>query len=218
MLLTLLHWRTPGQARWVPLLDTKTLSRLSSGRKEESYWPVAVASEKFYCIILKGGERHPYFPRPLLNEFEFNIPLAGSLSAKDPLNRKSDHADEGLQNITERSRLEELYLRHTILHAQHSDLVSATHSTAIQRIEVQRRALEADKVLLQLLAAECVEGEQRGMKALELVTLLREPDGSGKMLEAAAKIAARFGRDVLRDKIRELAERRLVGLDGEYGT
>lgn len=53
VLLVLLHWREPGQARWVPLLDTRTLERLAGGGKEESYWPVAVANDKFHCIILK---------------------------------------------------------------------------------------------------------------------------------------------------------------------
>lgn len=53
VLLVLMHWRLPGQAKWVPLLDTRTMERLASGRKEESYWPVAVAQDKFHCIILK---------------------------------------------------------------------------------------------------------------------------------------------------------------------
>ncbi|MDI1489198.1 MAG: DNA polymerase alpha accessory factor Mcl1 [Ramalina farinacea] len=55
VLLVLQHWRHQGQARWVPLLDTRRLDRLRGGGKEESYWPVAVAQEKFHCIILKGG-------------------------------------------------------------------------------------------------------------------------------------------------------------------
>lgn len=53
VLLVLQHWRRPGQARWVPLLDTAALARLASGRKFEHYWPVALAHDKFHCIILK---------------------------------------------------------------------------------------------------------------------------------------------------------------------
>lgn len=53
VLLVCLHWRKKGQAKWVPLLDTRLLERLAGGRKEESYWPVAVAQDKFHCIILK---------------------------------------------------------------------------------------------------------------------------------------------------------------------
>jgi chromosome transmission fidelity protein 4 len=37
-------------------------------------------------------------------------------------------------------------------------------------------------------------------------------DKTGKMLEAAGKIAARFQHQTLGEKIMELAERRLVGL------
>jgi chromosome transmission fidelity protein 4 len=55
VLLVLQHWREAGQARWTPLLDTRTLERLAGGRKTESYWPVAVAQDKFHCIILKVG-------------------------------------------------------------------------------------------------------------------------------------------------------------------
>ena len=70
-----------------------------------------------------------------------------------------------------------------------------------------------DKILLQLLAVECREGEERGMKALEIVGLLR--DRGGKMIEAASKIAARYGRMVLEEKIRDMGERRLMGLDDQ---
>jgi chromosome transmission fidelity protein 4 len=78
-------------------------------------------------------------------------------------------------------------------------------------MELARREVEIDKVLLQMVALECREGEDRGMKALELVDMIR--DRGGKMLEAAAKIAQRYDRGVLEEKIRELAERRLMGLD-----
>ncbi|KAI9800421.1 MAG: hypothetical protein M1833_003307 [Piccolia ochrophora] len=202
VLLVLLHWRMPGQARWVPLLDTKSLDRLASGRKEESYWPVAVAQDKFHCIILKGGDKHPYFPRPLLSEFDFKIPISGS-AAKD------DVSDTGTDIV----KHEELFVRNSLLLGLLEDLLGATSATRSQRSELARREVEVDKVLLQLLATECREGEERGMKALEIVGLMR--DASGNMLEAAGKVAARYERNVLQEKIRELAERRLVGMDDE---
>jgi chromosome transmission fidelity protein 4 len=95
-----LHWRTPSQATWVPLLDTKLLSRLASGRKTETYFPVAVADNKFHCIILKGGDQYPYFPRPLLSEFEFQIPLT---STPKP---SSDDEDAALGEGDELKKLE----------------------------------------------------------------------------------------------------------------
>lgn len=206
MLLVLEHWRTPGQARWVPLLDTKLLDRLVGGRKEETYWPVAVAHDKFHCIILKGGDKYPYFPRPLLNEFEFNIPV----SSKPPKDGKDDD-EETAAARSEGSKFEESFVRNNLMLSLHHDLISATHATQSQRAELTRREVEIDKILLQMLAIECREGEDKGMKALELVGMMH--DRSGKMLEAAAKVAQRYSRGLLEDKIRELGERRLMGLD-----
>lgn len=205
VLLILLHWRTPAQAKWVPLLDTTQLERLAAGRKEESYWPVAVAMDKFHCIILKGGEKYPYFPRPLLSDFAFNIPV--SSREKD-----EDEMEDG-DGVTETQRLEESFVRNSLLLDLQEDLVQHTNATHAQKSEVAKREVEVDKVLLQLLAAECREGEERGMKALEIVSLMK--DRTGRMLEAAGKIAARFNRDVLGEKITQLAERRLVGLADE---
>ena len=69
--------------------------------------------------------------------------------------------------------------------------------------------LEIDKTLLQMMAVECREGEERGMRALEMVMLMR--DRSGKMIEAAGKVAERYGRSVLGEKIREVGEEKLLG-------
>ncbi|KAL8822788.1 MAG: hypothetical protein Q9191_006483 [Dirinaria sp. TL-2023a] len=202
VLLILQHWRSPGQARWVPLLDTRLLDRLAGGRKEESYWPVAVAQDKFHCIILKGGDRYPYFPRPLLTEFEFKVPC----STTGP-----EEEDGTAPN--EVSRLEETFVRNSLLYSLLEDQVSATNATQAQRTDLKRREVEIDKSLLQLLNVECREGEDRGMKALEIVGLLQ--DRSGKMLEAAGKVASRYERTVLQEKIGELAEKRLMGLEDE---
>ncbi|KIW99396.1 uncharacterized protein Z518_11384 [Rhinocladiella mackenziei CBS 650.93] len=207
ILLTLLHWRTMGQAKWVPLLDTRLLDRLKDGKKEETYWPVAVAAEKFHCIILKGGDKSPYFPRPLLTEFDFQIPVC----------RPAEKGEEGEEetNAAAAVRLEEVFVRSSILLGLWDDLVQSLGERAghAQKTEVMRREIDIDKILLQLLAVECREGEERGMKALEIVGLLK--DRGGKMLEAAAKVAGRWGRTVLEDKIREYAERKLMGIEEE---
>ncbi|KAF2755697.1 WD40 repeat-like protein [Pseudovirgaria hyperparasitica] len=204
VLLVLLHWRTPSQAKWVPLLDTKNLSRVASGRKTENYWPVAVASGRFYCIILKGAEQHPHLPVPLLSEFDFQVPLTSTKPSTEL------DATEG-DTDTQRQSFEESFVRSSLLHSLQSDLLSNVHSTSRQRTELAKAELEIDKALLQLLNIECRAGEEHGMKALEIVKLLRNSNGT--MLTAAEKIATRFGRDVLSEKIREEMERREVGLD-----
>ena len=203
VLLVLQHWRSPGQARWIPVLDTKQLERLASGRKEETYWPVAVAQEKFHCIILKGGDKYPYFPKPMLSEFEFKMPISSPAATSD--------ADD--MGASDGPKLEEIFVRGSLMLSLLEDLLSATTATHSQRSELSRKEVDVDKVLLQMLNAECREGEERGMKALEIVGLLR--DRSGKMVEAAGKVAGRYGRIVLQEKIGELAERRLMGLEEE---
>ncbi|ETS79570.1 hypothetical protein PFICI_09423 [Pestalotiopsis fici W106-1] len=211
-LLTLLHWRQPSKASWVPLLDTKLLPRLASGRKHETYFPIAVADNKFHCIILKGGDQYPYFPRPLLSEFDFSIPLsseppkAKSTNAEDP-----DATPEPEDGESETRKLEQTYLLKGIFAAQLQDSVDATQGSGshAQRSTLARLELDIDKTLLQYLAIECREGEDRGMRALELVQLMR--DRTGRMLDAAGKVAERYGRSILGEKIREVSERRLGG-------
>ncbi|KAF0644959.1 hypothetical protein FPSE5266_09835 [Fusarium pseudograminearum] len=219
-LLTLLHWRQPSRASWVPLLDTKLMDRLASGRKNESYFPIAVADNKFHCIILKGGDQYPYFPRPLLSEFDFSIPIS---SAPKPSKRKAregsedldmgdgdDDKDEDEDGSSETRKLEQQFMLHGVKAAQLRDLVEATSGSHNQRSQLSRLELEIDKTLLQLLAVECREGEERGMRALEMVQLMR--DRTGRMMEAASKVAERYGRTILGDKIREVGEKRVEGL------
>ncbi|OKL59073.1 hypothetical protein UA08_05853 [Talaromyces atroroseus] len=215
VLLILQHWRTPGQARWVPLLDTRQLDRLSQGRKEETYWPVAVAQDKFHCIILKGSDRdnHPYFPRPLLSEFDFKIPISSSSNNQKKNQNEDDEMDNDTSSNNDATRFQESFVRSNLFYSLFQDLLSTTNATRNQRAELGRREVEIDKILLQMLAVECREGEERGMKALELVGMMA--DRSGKMVEAAVKIAQRYGRSILEDKIRELAERRMLGVEGE---
>ncbi|KAF4125888.1 chromosome transmission fidelity protein 4 [Geosmithia morbida] len=241
-LLTLIHWRQPSRASWVPLLDTKLLPRLASGRKSETYYPVAVADNKFHCIILKGGDQYPYFPRPLLSEFDFSVPIssaprdASSKKGKKKNNKKkksrnigsdddmADGADseeddtdndndESGQENSETKPLEQAFLLKGIQAAQMRDLVDSTSGAHTHRMLLSRLEVEIDKTLLQLLAVECREGEERGMRALEMVQLMR--DRTGRMYEAAGKVAERYGRSILGEKIREVGEKRVGGMDDD---
>jgi chromosome transmission fidelity protein 4 len=205
-LLVLAHWRRPGQAKWVPLLDTHLLERRADGRKQESYWPVAAGDGKYHCIILKGEEKYPYFPRPLLSDFEFKMPLGTAL----PMPSDPDSMD--IEGQTSTSTLEHTYVLNAVLASLVQDAIDTTRATASQYAELQRREGKSDKALLQLLAEECRLGEERGMKALEICTLM--PNRTGRMFELARKVALRFNRDMLAEKIDELEERRLADADG----
>lgn len=215
-LLTLLHWRKPSRACWVPLLDTKLLPRLASGRKTETYWPIAVADNKFHCIILKGGDQYPYFPRPLLSEFDFSVPITSAplpTPGEDSAEQQEDEDED--ESRRESHKLEQKLLLSGIQSAQLRDLIDNTNSTLSQRAGLSRLELDFDKTLLQLLAIDCREGEDRGMRALEMVGLMR--DRTGRMIEAAVKVAERYGRTILGDKIREIGEQRVGGMDVDEG-
>tara|TARA_R110002003_G_scaffold214_41_gene16359 strand:- start:23067 stop:25343 length:2277 start_codon:yes stop_codon:yes gene_type:complete len=218
VLLTCLGWRTTGQARWVPMLDTKCLSRLATGGKEESYWPVGVASDgtdvKFHCMIIKGKEKYPSAPVPHLTEFGFEVPLSSAVEKKKPAAAEEDLDDDeaGKKSETTQQTHEQAFILSSVLHTQLSHTLSHVRPTASQRDALSTLEVGIDRALLQLLGLECLAGEDHGMKALEIVSLMR--DANGKMLDLAGKVAARYGRDVLGEKIRELAERRALG-DGD---
>jgi chromosome transmission fidelity protein 4 len=220
VLLTLLGWRKEGQARWVPMLGTNLLPRNKSGKREERYWPVAVANRRFHCIILKGQDRYPYFPRPILSEFDFAIPISSPPADKDDMDameQDEDDMDEDgngkKKTQDQQSELEQKYLLSTVLRTQLASTLSSTRPTPSQRNALNELDVTIDRTLLQMLGLECLAGEERGMKALEIVTLMR--DANGKMLDLAAKVATRYNREVLREKINELADRRAVALDEE---
>ena len=188
VVLVLQHWRSPGQARWVPLLDTKQLERPTGS--DEEYWPVAVAQDKFHCIILKRGEKHPYFPRPLLSEFEFKVPLTAT--PKDVNNSNPLHAVQ---------THEETIARETVLLSLLEDFVGTRPATSDEGHQKAQRENAIDKALLQLLAIEC--RDDHGEKALELCGLFRQP---ARTLDLAVKIAVKYGRGVLAEKIGRLRE------------
>jgi chromosome transmission fidelity protein 4 len=221
VLLTCLGWRTTGQARWVPMLDTKCLSRLATGGKEESYWPVGVASDgtdvKFHCMIIKGKEKYPSAPVPHLTEFGFEIPLSSATEKKKPAAAEEDLDDNeaGKKSETTQQTHEQAFILSSVLHTQLSHTISHVRPTASQRDALSTLEVGIDRALLQLLGLECLAGEDHGMKALEIVSLMR--DANGKMLDLAGKVAARYGRDVLGEKIRELAERRALGDEDDEG-
>lgn len=128
-------------------------------------------------------------------------------------NGDEEDADENEDLSTQSRKLEQQYLLKGVQAAQLRDLVDSTAGSHTQRTLLGRLEVEIDKTLLQLLAEECREGEERGMRALEMVELMR--DRTGRMFEAAVKVADRYGRTILGEKIRELGEKRVGGEDDD---
>jgi chromosome transmission fidelity protein 4 len=111
----------------------------------------------------------------------------------------------------ELKKLESSFILQSLLTSQFQDLVDNTSASHSQRTTLAKMQTEIDKTLIQMIAAECREGEDRGMRALEMVRLLR--DKSGRMVQAAGKVAERYGQNVLGEKIREVAESKLLGAE-----
>lgn len=179
VLLTLLRWRTPGQARWVPMLDTRNLSRRAGGGKEESYWPVGVQTDEnnnrvFECFIIKGSEKYPSNPPPLSSQFPLEIPISSSTDDASP------------------NELEQEFVLATMLHTQLTETLSHTRPTEDQEADLSALEARADAALLRMLPPEC-KVEQRNPRALELVELMR--DSNDRFVKGALKAAERFAKN-----------------------
>ena len=170
-----------------------------------------MADDKFHCIILKGGDQYPYFPRPLLSEFEFSMPLASAPPPKKKGEGEGEDDEGGEDEDTiEAQTLAQQFVVTRVLASQLRDKLSEAGGHA-ERSRLGRLDLELDKTLLKMLAMECRLGEERGMRALEMVEMMG--DRTGRMLEAAGKVADRYDRSVLAEKIREVGERKINGMD-----
>jgi chromosome transmission fidelity protein 4 len=198
-----------------------------------------VAHNKFHCIILKGGDKYPYIASPVLSELDFSIPLTSPATEKkskkkvkkrtatedddDLMDEASEAEDdegedgEDAEENSEMTKYTQEFLLKSLQAAQLADQLDSTSRSAAlgKRSALARLELDIDKKLLQMLAVECREGEDRGMRALELVKLMK--DRTGRMIEAAGKVAERYGRAILGDKIREVGERRVAGESDEEG-
>ncbi|KAK9453102.1 WD40-repeat-containing domain protein [Dipodascopsis uninucleata] len=201
VLSVLVHWRRPMQSKWVPLLDTRLLGRDNPG---ESFWPLGVIGSKFNCIILKNGEKYPYIPLPISTEFDIRMPIYPNIA-------KSDKDDEI-------KTLEEQYLRMNVLLSLYEENLDICKSNAKalsdgnssrssedyeeeeRHLEISRKQLGIDKILLQLVQQNCKKGNDG--KASNLVTMLHNEQA----IKAAGKIAQRYERIILAERINRMLE------------
>ncbi|GAA5830484.1 hypothetical protein JCM11251_002486 [Rhodosporidiobolus azoricus] len=163
--------RRPRQGRWLPALDTASLARREG--KQESYWPVGVTDQQAHVVILKGGETHPHFPTPLLQELDLQFPL--------------------LNLDVPQGQLEEKYLRENLFVSHRKDGAPADDFGL--KSALAREELAADKHLLQIIQTFCKA--DRLEAALDAVLLLTQ----SASLNAAVKIAAFFDLPALKERI-----------------
>ena len=104
---------------------------------------------------------------------------------------------------------EEKFIRESVLFSLADDLIAATAATHEERASLARKEVGIDKILLQMLALEC-QDEVQGDKALEIVGLMRQT----RTLDIAMKVAVKYERTALAEKISELRDR--METDGIY--
>ncbi|KAB5589694.1 Minichromosome loss protein 1 [Ceratobasidium theobromae] len=171
------RYRRPTQARWVPILDSNTLARRVG--KDETYWPIGLSNSQFNCIILKGRETEPGFPRPLVQDLEVRTPL---LIAE----QESGEQEEQLF----RELLQLIALQDSQLHEEE------------ESDEVTRAKISVDKLILTLIQGACKSGHHA--RAIDLASMLR----STSSIEKASQLAGFYHLRGLQERFAALREAR----------
>ncbi|KAI0371170.1 hypothetical protein BV20DRAFT_965857 [Pilatotrama ljubarskyi] len=179
------RFRIPLSATWIRALDTNKLERREG--KHESYWPVGVAGDAFMCLILKGRQEHPGFPRPLIQELPIRLPFKRTDPKEAPL--------------------EEHFARETML----LDILRDGLGDELTTDAIAARELALDKALIQLIQHACKT--DRLARALDLARLLHLTPS----FDMAIKVAGFYHLIGLQEKLEALkaeraADDRLEGL------
>ncbi|KAI9269040.1 WD40-repeat-containing domain protein [Phascolomyces articulosus] len=178
-ILSILHrQRTFGQSYWVPVFDGKTTAK--EFQRQERYWPVGMLRDRIMCLIIRGNNDSPYFPRPPVDDMELRMPIV---------------------NLeTEAGQLEELHMR-TRLIAQHDRTEAVANHQEDEYYDVLKEAdAEMDKALLRLIQIACrTDKEQR---ILDLAFALQ----SSRSMDAAIKIVTHFKMTNVAEKLIQIKE------------
>ncbi|KAI0256176.1 WD40 repeat-like protein [Lactifluus subvellereus] len=174
------RFRIPLRGTWVRILDTERLERRQG--KDESYWPVGLSEDAFMCLILKGRQEHPTFPRPLIQELPIRLPFRGKDPKDAPLEEQQVFARESMHLQITRDALGDEEVPDDIL----------------------ARELALDKELVQLIQTACKNDKLP--RALELTRMLHHTSS----FDMAVKVAAFYRLVGLQEKMQALKEDRLA--------
>ncbi|KAH9045120.1 hypothetical protein EDB84DRAFT_1469307 [Lactarius hengduanensis] len=172
------RFRIPLRGTWVRILDTEKLERKQG--KDESYWPVGLSENTFMCLILKGRQEYPAFPRPLIQDLPVRLPFRG----KDPKD----------------APLEEHFARESM----HLRITRDALGDEDPPDELLARELALDKELVQLIQTACKNDKLP--RALELTRMLHHTSS----FDMAAKVAAFYRLVGLQEKMQALKDDRVA--------
>ncbi|KAH9956929.1 WD40 repeat-like protein [Russula dissimulans] len=172
------RFRIPLRGTWLRILDTDKFERKQG--KDESYWPVGLSEDTFMCLILKGRQEYPAFPRPLIQELPVRLPFRG----KDPKD----------------APLEEHFARETM----HLQMTRDALGDEDVPDEIPSRELALDKELVQLIQTACKSDKLP--RALELTRMLHHTSS----FDMAVKVAGFYRLVGLQEKMQALKDDRIA--------
>lgn len=154
--------RRPDQGCWVPVFDGKAYAKKE--QKTEKYWPVGVLRDRLMCVVLRGTNEYPFFPRPPVKDIRLELPL--------------------LNMGTEVGVLEEELLRTNTVNLHERDEAEATNAEEEYADIFYDADIQMDTGILKLINLACKA--ERVSRALDLTYLLHRSES----LEKAIKIAS----------------------------
>ncbi|TPX35470.1 hypothetical protein SmJEL517_g02056 [Synchytrium microbalum] len=166
--------------KWMPYLDTRA-TRVGN---QETYWAIGVTDTDFLCAIIKGAEKHPHFPKPLLHEIPLQMPLFQLDGPSGPL--------------------EEKYLRASLFAKHYKNDAERKEELPMRENDLHKRKVDMDKTLLQLIQLSCA-GE-RMTRALDLCTMLQLP----RSVDGAIKLAVHHHMPALAERMNLIKEAKMI--------
>jgi hypothetical protein len=154
--------RRPYQGSWVPVFDGNAYA--ASQERTEKYWPVGVLRDRFMCVVLRGGNTYPFFPRPPVKDIPLQLPL--------------------LELSTEVGQLEEQILRTNTCNLHERDEAEATNTEDDYAQTFHEADIEMDIALLKLINLACKS--EKVSRALDLTYALHTSDSIDKAIRIAS--------------------------------
>ena len=133
-------------------------------QKSETYWPVGLLRDRLMCVILRGSNQYPYFPRPPVNEVPLQLPI--------------------VEPESETGKIEMDYLLTLYRDLHERDEAEATGKQDEYQDTFDSADIEMDKDILRLINIACKS--ERHSRALDLVNSLRLSESVDKAIRIAS--------------------------------